>query len=340
MGNPLAPQVAIIYMDHVEKRIISRLNHPIQWRRYIDDIFIVWNNDTTPNDILNIANNVNEAIQFTLEKPNSNNELPYLDCLVKLVDNTFETKLYFKPIHSGIISNYSSFSPISTKKATILGELRRADKRSTTESNRELSRQLVLDRFRNNGYPNKLLENTLRDYLTSATRNDLPTNKLHYIKCPFVNEPLKRKFQAILRRTGLHNKIKLWFDAGKPLKRIFKPPKERLNCQQQCETCQFASTPNLCMNKHLIYEVTCEICHSIYRGETKRMVGQRIREHLHGTNLSAVKLHFTEQHPNTKINISWRILHSNLTNDFRRRAIESQYIKQIPHGRQMNLTLQ
>jgi len=150
---------------------------------------------------------------------------------------------------------------------------------------------------------------------------------------------MKRRFQSILRRAGLQNVIKLWFYSGRPLKEIFKPPKERMNCPEDCDTCRIATTPNLCMKKCLIYEILCNICQSKYLGETKRSIGQRIREHLHSTNFSAVKHHFTQQHPSSNMDITWRIVHSNLNNDFKRRSIESLYIREIPTSRSLNLTL-
>ena len=40
MGNPIAPQLAIIYMHYVERKILSRITQIIFWKRYIDDCFV------------------------------------------------------------------------------------------------------------------------------------------------------------------------------------------------------------------------------------------------------------------------------------------------------------
>ena len=148
------------------------------------------------------------------------------------------------------------------------------------------------------------------------------------------NEPPVPK--KILQRTNLQKKIKLWFDSGNPLKRIFKPPKERLKCPPDCQTCLLTGRPNTCNMKSLIYQVECKICQSIYIGETKRTIGQRIKEHTEGPLPSAVKSHFKEFHPTAKIDITWNILHTGLRQDQKRQLIEASYIKNMPRDKLMN----
>ena len=43
MGTKMAPAYASIFMGTLESRILSETNpSPIHWKRYIDDIFLVW----------------------------------------------------------------------------------------------------------------------------------------------------------------------------------------------------------------------------------------------------------------------------------------------------------
>ena len=43
MGTKMAPAYANIFMGTLEYRILSEINpSPIHWKRYIDDIFLVW----------------------------------------------------------------------------------------------------------------------------------------------------------------------------------------------------------------------------------------------------------------------------------------------------------
>ena len=74
MGNNLAPMLAIIYMNELDKLIIESCEGYLCLRRLIDDIFIAWtSNSITSDSLLSIANKLNDAIKFTTEPPIQNN---------------------------------------------------------------------------------------------------------------------------------------------------------------------------------------------------------------------------------------------------------------------------
>jgi hypothetical protein len=99
MGNNLAPVLAIIYMNELDAQIIQSTNGHLFLKRLIDDIFLAWTSESITGDmLLSMANNLNDAITFTIESP-TNNQLPYLDTLVSLdsTTNKFSTTLYVNP---------------------------------------------------------------------------------------------------------------------------------------------------------------------------------------------------------------------------------------------------
>lgn len=134
----------------------------------------------------------------------------------------------------------------------------------------------------------------------------------------------------MINRSGLREKVRLWFYTGRPLRRVLHPPKEKVTCQTNCETCKTTSIPNNCDRKNLVYQVNCTICKKIYIGETKRPLKQRINEHISDKSYSAINEHFKAEHPtyNIKNSISWEIRHNNLPYEQKRRIIESLYINQ------------
>ena len=69
-----------------------------------------------------ILNGLNDAIKFTIEKPNSDNQLPFLDTLVSFDERTnkFSTELYIKPFHSQAIMPWDSHGPNSSKRAILV----------------------------------------------------------------------------------------------------------------------------------------------------------------------------------------------------------------------------
>ena len=340
MGNPLAPQLAIIYMNTVESNILNSIRKDIHWKRYIDDCFVFWEDDITAEEILETANKVSDNIQFTLEKPKKG-KLPFLDCEVSVSNGRFLTKLYSKEIHSGIIFPWDSISPISLKKGILLGELRRAEARSNNANSVRDSICKVKERFRRNGYPENFLRRTEWEYNRKkmhVTNQTTSKSEYIYIKCPYTDEIQKRQCMSVIRRTNLGDKVRLWFDSGKKLKEIFHPPKERLCCPAACETCKLSNKPNLCSLKNIIYEIECKLCSQLYIGETGRSAGTRIKEHISGSHPSAVKDHFRNSHNLLDFSgsVSWRILHRGVASGHKRKSIEAIYIGRSDKSSLMN----
>lgn len=80
MGSPLGPLFADIYVNYIEHKLMPRLkrNGVLYWRRFVDDTFIILEEDSNVNNIVEILNSFDNKIQFTVE-PESNYSLPFLD---------------------------------------------------------------------------------------------------------------------------------------------------------------------------------------------------------------------------------------------------------------------
>ena len=98
IGTRLAPGYANLFISIFER---NRLNqYPIKpsiWLRYVDDIFMIWDDSEDKlKDFLAYINTVNPAIQHT--HAHSFESVNFLDVLVTLNnDGTISTDLYTKP---------------------------------------------------------------------------------------------------------------------------------------------------------------------------------------------------------------------------------------------------
>ena len=81
---------------------------PVYYRRYVDDIFLLFRSPEHLEKFTNYLHTKHENIKFTYEKE-SNNLLPFLDILMSRLENGFKTSVYHKPTFSGVYSNFSSF---------------------------------------------------------------------------------------------------------------------------------------------------------------------------------------------------------------------------------------
>ena len=83
-------QTALVTADKVSKL----------WLRYVDDTFIVWPQLRVQLvTFLDHLNGLCEKIQFTMEKEEEN-QLPFLDVLVKRNKNTFTKLVFCKKTHT------------------------------------------------------------------------------------------------------------------------------------------------------------------------------------------------------------------------------------------------
>ncbi len=75
--------MGLIFIENFENIAITTFRHPLKiWKRCVDDTFVIVSKYAALSFLVHISN-INEAIQFTVERKNENGELPFLDCLIK-----------------------------------------------------------------------------------------------------------------------------------------------------------------------------------------------------------------------------------------------------------------
>ena len=69
MGTKMAPSYVNLFMDKLEPKLQAQTPHHIQlWKRYIDDIFIIWTgSDEDLQQFMDKINAIHPTIKFTHE---------------------------------------------------------------------------------------------------------------------------------------------------------------------------------------------------------------------------------------------------------------------------------
>ena len=87
--------------DFNEKMLESFEKKPMFWRRYIDDIFFVWEHGEESLKVFIVrVNTFHSTIKFTAEY--SKEEVISLDVNIKLIDGELKTDLLLKPTNTHI----------------------------------------------------------------------------------------------------------------------------------------------------------------------------------------------------------------------------------------------
>ena len=80
-GQPLAPSLANLENNLLNAKFTTAAQmsniHPNLYRRYVDDIIAIFDNEVSANLFLNVLNSLHPSIQFTLEV--GNKSLDFLD---------------------------------------------------------------------------------------------------------------------------------------------------------------------------------------------------------------------------------------------------------------------
>ena len=100
IGTKFAPPYSILFMPEPEEKMIKESEHkPYLWKRYIDDIFFLWEHgENKLKSFLDKINKVHPTIKFTAEW--SKTSINFLDVTVSLVEGVIEIDLYVKPTES------------------------------------------------------------------------------------------------------------------------------------------------------------------------------------------------------------------------------------------------
>ena len=73
MGSPLAPTLASIFLQSLESNIDKySVKQPSLYKRYVDDIFLIFENKSDVEPFLKFMNSLHPNIELTMENENNN----------------------------------------------------------------------------------------------------------------------------------------------------------------------------------------------------------------------------------------------------------------------------
>ena len=127
MGTKLAVSFANIFMATVETEIINQSQfNPLTWKRYIDDVFSLWNiNKEEINSFIELANSYHPTMKFKAEV--SDKEITFLDtCIYKgerfKKESILDVRTHFKPTETFQYTHLTSCHPQGIRKNFIKSE--------------------------------------------------------------------------------------------------------------------------------------------------------------------------------------------------------------------------
>ena len=328
MGSPLGPTLANIFLCHWEKIWLEDCPidiKPHYYKRYVDDTFMLFENENQIEKFKEYLNNKHKNIKFTVDSE-SNNSLSFLDVKITKQNNKFVTSLFRKATFTGLGTHFLSYCPQIYKINTIKTLVFRAFNISSTYFNFHLEISFLKNYFVTNGYPSNLFYNVLYKFLNNIyfpKQNKISVEKkVIYIKLPYygyISQKIKNVINRLTSEMYPQINLKIVFSNKLTISSFFKH-KESL----QSDMCS-----------SVIYKFTCA-CNAQYIGSTARQLRCRISEHMGisvrtqlplNSQITSSILEHSKQHFHQITYDNFKIITK--TNNSDLRLLESMYINKF-----------
>ena len=158
MGTRLAPSYANLFMDYFETHYVYTYEtQPLLWKRYIDDIFMIWTHDGQAlQRFIDHLNNCLPSIKF--EANISDRVINFLDVKVLLRDNHIKTSLYTKDTDTLSYLDYSSCHPRSCKNAIPYSQFLRLRRICSEDDDFVIQSEKLAMSFHQANYPDDVIQ--------------------------------------------------------------------------------------------------------------------------------------------------------------------------------------
>ena len=163
MGTKMAPAYANIFMGALQSRILSETNpFPIHWKRYIDDIFLVWT-DTKES----LEQFIRASMTYTKALILLTDEITFLDlCLYKgerfAKEGILDIKTHIKPTNTQQYVHASSAHPPGTGRGIIKGELLRYLRTNSNEPTFLTHKEKHVENMKTQGYRQETIHESIK----------------------------------------------------------------------------------------------------------------------------------------------------------------------------------
>ena len=162
MGIKVAVAFANIFMTKVQTELLNKsTKKPICWKRYIGNIFSLWNTGREEiTHFIEQANNHHATIKFTADI--SKNKVTFLDTIVYKGESfnsmlILDVGMHFKPTETFQYTHFSSCHPLGVKKGLIKGKTLRLLRTNSSKENFQKGLEVFQKHLRERGYPQNLI---------------------------------------------------------------------------------------------------------------------------------------------------------------------------------------
>ncbi|XP_070576849.1 uncharacterized protein [Ptychodera flava] len=253
-------------MEMFENEALANINTdlaPLWWYRYVDDTNTAIRKDKV-KEFHDYINSRDSCIQFTMEQPEADGSIPFLDTKVTpLIDGKVKTTVYRKPTHTDLYLQWNSNHALNAKLSVPRSLFNRAENVCTNQEDRKKEFEHISHVLKENGFPTwaRSRSSTIKSTKDKQrTINQEHSNSKCFIVIPYI-EGTSERIRNTLQKRG----IQTYFKSSNTLRDILVKPKDKNKKENM---------------KDVIYQIDCATpgCNAYYIGETSRPLRERFEE--------------------------------------------------------------
>jgi hypothetical protein len=257
MGAPSSGLIAEIFLQHLEHLHLTHLSqkhHIINYGRYVDDVFLIFDsNHTDIHNILEDFNALHSKMTFTAELE-TNKTLNFLDITIQKTPTNFKVAIYRKPTFTDVIIPYTSNHPAHHKYAAVRFLYNRLNSYNLQYNEYQDELNTIHNILWNNSFPIKP-HNT---HSTKPTHLDEPTTPPKWASFTYIG-----KETSYITNIFRHTELKIALRTKNTIGKLLTPKNPNRDPYSQLGT----------------YRLTCPDCGKVHIGQTGRQFSVRYNEH-------------------------------------------------------------
>ena len=262
MGKKFAPSYANIDMAIFEEEVLqSAVKKPLAFFRFLDDIFIIWQDSLEEfKEFFNLLNNHRESIKFQYNI--SESSVDFLDVTVykgnkHKHEQYLDTRVFFKPTDTHELLHKCSFHPRHTFEGIIKSQLIRFWKICSDTDNFDKACSTLFTALREK-------RNYSRRYLRKIKSNTV---------------------DLLIACRSLYSPVGVGIGCSKPRCECCLYIKTASEFGSKHTTSEFTITGKIdCNCKNIVYLIECKRCEEQYVGETSKTLRARLTNHISDIN--------------------------------------------------------
>ena len=167
IGSSLGPTLANAFLCHCEENLLNECPSQFKlvvYRRYVDDIFVLFNSKEHLKLFVNYMNSKHKNIKFTFETTDSKN-FSFLDVKTTRKNKQFVTSIFHKATFSEVFTNYDSFIFDTYKIGLVHKLLFQFFKICSSIESFHLEVELLRSIFECNNFPVNIIDQYIKKFL-------------------------------------------------------------------------------------------------------------------------------------------------------------------------------